>query len=275
MDLIDLNLDTFFSPLWATLGVPAMTHHYRVMFLAAIAWQALYLFGRFAAKRWIPEFRNWSKHTQRDFGSRIVAFTNAVLMVILAIPIFSDPVLKADKLFGYSKYAADVYAIFAGYFIWDIYVSLQSMDIGFILHAFAAFFVFFYGFTPFVMYYGATFLMYELSTPFLNIHWMCDKLGLTGSTLQLVNGILLLAVFFGARICFGLYSSYAMFADVFQNLDRVPVALSYFLLSLNILLNALNVYWFYKMVDSVRRRFAVGSKSGSKGTKADDKKKAQ
>ena len=34
-----------------------------------------------------------------------------------------------------------------------------------------------------------------------------DKLGMTGSTAQLVNGIMLLTSFFGCRLIYGTYSS--------------------------------------------------------------------
>ena len=43
---------------------------------------------------------------------------------------------------------------------------------------------------PFVNYYAPTFILYELSSPFLNIHWFCDKLNMTGSKIQLYNGFI-------------------------------------------------------------------------------------
>ena len=48
-------------------------------------------------------------------------------------------------------------------------------------------------------------IVYLRSTPFLNVHWCLDKLGKTGSTLQYINGIILLSTFFGVRICYGWY----------------------------------------------------------------------
>ena len=59
---------------------------------------------------------------------------------------------------------------------------------------------------PFLQYFSPRFLLWELSTPFLNIHWFLDKTGRTGSTFQLVNGILLLCTFFGVRIVYGWYT---------------------------------------------------------------------
>lgn len=59
------------------------------------------------------------------------------------------------------------------------------------------------GLRPFLMYYGPRVLLFEASTPFLNINYWLDKLGMTGGKLQLVNGVLLLAAFAGSRIVWG------------------------------------------------------------------------
>ena len=145
---------------------------------------------------------------------------------------------------------------------------------------------------PFAIYYGLRFVLYELSTPFLNIHWFLDKMGRTGSTLQLVNGIALLASFFAARLVWGSYLSACIYADVwraweargeargaacaaYQTLERgvagtgaleellkaplrcreMPAGLALFYVGANTALWLLNVYWFGKMVKAVRKRF--------------------
>jgi hypothetical protein len=56
-------------------------------------------------------------------------------------------------------------------------------------------------------------VLYELSTPFLNIHWFLDKAGRTGSTVQLVNGICLIAAFFGCRLVWGNYQTVQLSLD--------------------------------------------------------------
>ena len=53
---------------------------------------------------------------------------------------------------------------------------------------------------PFVNYYGCIFILWELSTPFLNIHWFLDKVNMTGSRAQLYNGYLLLFSFFSSQL---------------------------------------------------------------------------
>jgi hypothetical protein len=47
-----------------------------------------------------------------------------------------------------------------------------------VVHGIACFLVYFLGFKPYLNYYGPIFLMFEISTIFLNIHWFCDKTGL-------------------------------------------------------------------------------------------------
>ena len=139
-----------------------------------------------------------------------------------------------------------------------------------------------------------SFVLYELSTPFLNIHWFCDKLGLTGSRLQLYNGIVLILMFFGCRNVWGTYSSALIYHDLYAaykagrvqaprnyhakpfnivaTSDRVrnnpeqqimafagwrtvPSWLAVTYLLSNTILWCLNLYWFGLMVQAVTKRF--------------------
>jgi hypothetical protein len=142
-----------------------------------------------------------------------------------------------------------------------------------------------------VNFYAPTFILYELSSPFLNIHWFCDKLNRTGSTLQFVNGIILLVTFFSCRLCWGTYNSIRVFADVyraytagavtltdpevgklsstttignagfkhdilrFADGQTVPLWLAAAYLASNLTLNGLNWFWFSKMIETLRKRF--------------------
>jgi hypothetical protein len=142
-----------------------------------------------------------------------------------------------------------------------------------------------------VNFYAPTFILYELSSPFLNIHWFCDKLNMTGSTLQFVNGIVLLFTFFSCRLCWGTYNSIRVFNDVwrayiagtviqndpetgklsstttlgnggfkhdvlqFADGQSVPLWLAAAYLISNLTLNGLNWFWFGKMIETLRKRF--------------------
>jgi hypothetical protein len=102
-----------------------------------------------------------------------------------------------------------------------------------------------------------------------------DKLGMTGSKLQLYNGIMLLFSFFSARLVFGTYSSVQVLHDLWMasnnsvsmekrisvgmihvtDKTRVPAGIMIPYLLSNLTLNYLNFYWFYKMIKALRRRF--------------------
>ena len=140
------------------------------------------------------------------------------------------------------------------------------------------------------------FLLYELSSPFLNIHWFCDKLQLTGSIYQAINGAFLVGSFFGARLCWGIYSSVCVFRDVywvirdghtgfaarvpsgqlatlsvqemmaitqdpygqtkaFNEEQYLPMWIPVVYLASNLVLNTLNIFWFEKMISTIRTRF--------------------
>ena len=127
---------------------------------------------------------------------------------------------------------------------------------------------------PFANYYGINFVLYELSTPFLNIHWFMDKSGLSGTKWQLVNGLFLITCFFSCRIVWGWYQSINLYRDVWstwatdcstnvhlgeQDVERhrrkVDVWLTLVFLAANTILSCLNLYWFSLMVRAIQKRF--------------------
>ena len=129
-------------------------------------------------------------------------------------------------------------------------------------------------------FYACNFILWELSTPFLNIHWFLDKLGKTGSKIQLYNGLALIATFFSCRLVYGTYQSFLIFQDIWNCIGRtpdpsllvssdtkttmmgfvtddttVPTWLAVAYLASNITLNSLNSYWFFKMIQALHKRF--------------------
>lgn len=142
---------------------------------------------------------------------------------------------------------------------------------------------------PLVNYYSSIFILWELSTPFLNVHWFMDKVNLTGTKAQLYNGILLLFSFFTARLVFGTYHSYCVMGDLWRAMNETPsfeklsstamafvsedttvpiwAALSY--LGSNLTLNFLNFYWFFKMIAAVRKRFVPSKEPAEPVTEAE------
>lgn len=101
---------------------------------------------------------------------------------------------------------------------------------------------------------------------------------MTGSNLQLYNGILLLFTFAGCRLGWGSYQSVRVFYDIYRALvagdsvlpskavdpsgtmvfasgQTVPLWLAVCYLASNLTLNGLNWFWFSKMIETIRKRF--------------------
>lgn len=128
---------------------------------------------------------------------------------------------------------------------------------------------------------------------------------MTGSTAQLMNGVLLLVTFFCCRIVWGSYMSVAVFKDMwawvmntkephflhflssekrhiqepllphqsammrFTANETLPVWLMGSYLISNIVLHTLNFYWFAKMITALRKRFSppLGTRNASQTQK--------
>ena len=111
---------------------------------------------------------------------------------------------------------------------------------------------------------------------FLHPHWWLDKLDMTGSSIQLINGIFLVLSFFGARIVYGAMQTVVLWkvlddpriGDTFRwgfrlaniALNRSSLFRSFILLWLTgrVLMcgwTVLNWSWFRLMLLSLKKRF--------------------
>ena len=120
---------------------------------------------------------------------------------------------------------------------------------------------------------------------------------MTGSTAQLVNGILLLASFGASRLVWGSYQSWMIYNDIWRawyatkpsspeclkyvahqysgeglqvptDCRALPGWLAILYVGANTALTVLNFYWYWKMIAAVRKRFVPKDKS----SKAEEKK---
>lgn len=87
-----------------------------------------------------------------------------------------------------------------------------------------------------------------------------DKLGMTGSTAQLVNGIMLVITFGCSRLVWGTYQSMRMYQDIWTAFKTsvglpVPPWLAVAYVVSNTTLSVLNFYWFGRMITTLRKRF--------------------
>lgn len=84
---------------------------------------------------------------------------------------------------------------------------------------------------------------------------------MTGSTPQFINGIILISTFGASRLVWGTYQSVKMYQDIWLALNTpgenlpVPSWLALAYLASTTLLSFLNLYWFARMIQTVRKRF--------------------
>ncbi|KAI9811746.1 MAG: hypothetical protein M1827_005291 [Pycnora praestabilis] len=167
---------------------------------------------------------NWDVH--------VVSLVQSCLINILALWVMWQDEERTEmnwrgRVWGYTGASGMIQGFAAGYFLWDLVVTAQNVGIfgwGMLAHAISAVIVFSFGFRPFVNFYGPTFILYELSSPFLNFHWFFDKLNMTGSRAQLYNGLILLATFFSCRLVWGTYQSVRVYQDVWAALQMPGAA---------------------------------------------------
>ncbi|KAH7030805.1 TLC domain-containing protein [Microdochium trichocladiopsis] len=247
------------------------------------------------------QYEALSRSKKLSWDVHVVSLVQSTTINILALwVLFTDQEVKEmdwqERLWGYDGAAAMIQAFAAGYFVWDLIITASNVKIfglGMLAHAISALLAYSLGFRPFVNYYSCNFILWELSSPFLNIHWFCDKVGLTGSKFQLYNGFLLIGTFFSCRLVYGTLNSYWVARDILAGINAtpnvmatlaakdaanvtlpvtlpasyeqtmiyvnenttVPLWLAAVYIGANLTLNCLNFYWFFKMIEAIRKRF--------------------
>jgi hypothetical protein len=119
---------------------------------------------------------------------------------------------------------------------------------------------------------------------------------MTGSRAQLYNGLVLIGMFFSCRLAWGTYQSFLIYCDLWAGIHSTPSVpatlaaagkadalafparyaetmqfvtastslptwLAAIYVGSNLTLNSLNFYWFFKMIDAVRKRFEPTAES--------------
>ncbi|CAI6315193.1 unnamed protein product [Periconia digitata] len=262
-------------------------HAHEVLFAFCLYHSIFQYFAPFISNLLIPQtYANFSAKTRLSWNVHIVSLSQSTLICALSLWVMQKDGVRSDmdwteRVYGYTGASGLIQAFAGGYFVWDLAITVQNLSVfgpGMLAHAVSALFVFSLGFRPFVNFYAPTFILYELSSPFLNVHWFCDKLNMTGSSLQLYNGICLLFTFAGCRLGWGSYQSVRVFYDIYRAVvagdsvlpnkvvdpsgtmrfasgQTVPLWLAVCYLASNITLNGLNWFWFGKMIETIRKRF--------------------
>ncbi|KAK9466957.1 TLC domain-containing protein [Lipomyces arxii] len=254
----------FLEAVCTYVHLPALARHFHEVILAFALYQGIFVISPYFCK-YIAAYRTLNDRTKLNFDIHVVSHVQCLLILALALPAFWDPELQDDHIFAYSPYAGLVYAFAVGYFAWDTYISVKYINLfgaGFAVHGIASLIVFTISFRPYLMYYGPVFLYFELSTPFLNVHWFAGHMpaNTIPAQVQFINGILLLVTFFLCRIVWGFYNVVRLATDMWAVLDKMPLWLPLVVLTSNFSLNCLNVFWFSKMIEAVKRRVKADKK---------------
>ncbi|KAI1495465.1 TLC domain-containing protein [Biscogniauxia marginata] len=288
-------------------------HIHEIVIIAAFYQLVGGVLSPILSRRLFPaQYTALSRSKRLSWDVHVVSLVQSTTINILALWVMCvDDERKnmdwQERVWGYTGGAAMIQALAAGYFLWDLIVTAANVNIfglGMLAHAISALLVYSFGFRPFVNYYSCNFILWELSSPFLNIHWFFDKLGMTGSRAQLYNGLVLIATFFSCRLVWGTYQSFLVARDVWAGLHSKPVTsntiaaellpnatfpaqymqtmnfvsestsvptwLAAIYIGSNLTLNSLNFYWFFKMIDAVRKRFDPKERELEVPVKADE-----
>lgn len=137
-------------------NLQTLPRHANQILIAAGIYQGLFTIVAPIVSRWlVPDtYNKLDERTRTNWRVRFVSFAQAVFVCTKALSvIFTDPSRKTatgnERLWGYSPQAGTVQAYAAGYFLWDIYISLRYPHVdggGGMLHAICAFVVTMVGF---------------------------------------------------------------------------------------------------------------------------------
>jgi hypothetical protein len=227
---------------------------------------AIYLLSNILSPIMFPHIL---KKTDKKSHSRVikwnlevVSLVNSIIICSLAIPYyiimkvnpsnleFSE--IVNDPFYGYSERALFVISIATGYFVWDLIVSIIHYPIlkfVSLFHAMFSMLSFLMIFkTRLFIYYGLVFLIFEASTPFLNIRSLLNKANKSKSKLYYINGILFVFTFFLSRLVFGFYQFFNCSSKIIHNWEQFsPIVVTwYFIASTSS--NVINIYWFVKII---------------------------
>ena len=194
-----------------------------------------------------PELRklrlSWPHH--------MVSLVHAIIICVLAITNATRNELAKDRVWGYSEGISRMVAVTMGYFLWDLKVSIHYWHLyghAFLIHAVMALSSFLFSYAPFLQFYAPYFLLFELSTIFVNAHWFMSKLKLNGSRLQKINDVILIVLYFVVRIVCGVGMTVALVRDVWKEREDVSGLVVVIYGACSMATNTLNVYWFGKLI---------------------------
>lgn len=221
--------------------------------------------------RCFPEYEVLARSKQIEWNTRTNSSLHAVLVSIACMYVLTfDDKISRDPVWGDSYAAKNNCALVVGYMVADLIIILwhykELGEIFFVCHhgvsIYAYFFVITYGALPWFANFR---LIAEFSTPFVNQRWFLDVLLYPKSSPEFVmNGVAMAVIFFMVRIaCMPSYWNkvYSLYGtEPCLRLGRMW----YVLISSCVLLDLINVYWFSKIFQGVRKLLRTNQENKQK-----------
>ncbi|SCU89568.1 LAFA_0E19174g1_1 [Lachancea sp. 'fantastica'] len=210
-------------------------------------------------------------NTRLNYDIHTVSMVQCVISLALTAPILLQPLNTSVATFQ-DPFNSMVAALTCGYFMWDLYVCLKYYSLfgaGFLGHAVASLYVFVVSLRPFCQSWIGKFLIFEASTPFVNINWYVSQLARSSPAgtapavplwFNALNGALLILTFFLVRIVWGFSAVIILVRQLWKERALLPVWLPITVMPLNIALNCLNLVWLNKMVRIAKKMAARSRK---------------
>jgi len=193
---------------------------------------------------------------------KVIGMIHLAIQIPLAWSVIADPSMQKDRLHS-SNPRSDFMLIFsAGYFLHDAVTCIRNFEDwgpAYLLHAVSCCTLYSYGaLSGSLHYYGAAFLLWECSTPFVYVRWFLYKMDKERSKLYLYNGLTMVVTFFLCRNVFGTVMSIDYWRTTAEELSHphpngLPFAVIWLYRICNVALNALNLYWFSLMARGALR----------------------
>lgn len=236
--------------------------------LSAIGWTALHLVTpsliRSLRPSWLTDI-DVKKHD--ELYLTVMGFVHSLVICYLSIQALLHEVPNADFMkdptYTYSPYCQLCIIVAAGYFLWDLGACIvYSYGAAFLFHAVTCLSLYLIALHGFVHLAAPCFLLFELSTPFLHIRWLLISLKQTASlAFKIVNPIFGLT-FVLVRILIGYPMSVMLviwpigndlWAGAYPDNGVATWQATVMLVGMT-LLDVINGYWLYAMVQSQRKR---------------------
>lgn len=144
------------QPVADYFGLVTLPLHIHEVVLAAMLYQFVFYFVAPNLSNYLVpvQYNALSKNRQMNWNVHVVSFVQSSMINVLALWVmFADEerweMDTQERVYGYTGAAAMIQALAAGYFLWDLLVTLSNVQVfgvGMLAHAISALLVYSFGF---------------------------------------------------------------------------------------------------------------------------------